>query len=146
MKVYIASPFFNPEQLERVEFIEKILVEHDIEYFSPRKDTYVKPDSNDAERKHAFDENLRGIIEADFIIAVTDGKDMGTIFEAGYAYGKNIPIVYFAETLGQNQFNLMLAMSGISACKTREDLDMLLKRIKLVGVENINDNFLGEIE
>ena len=37
---------------------------------------------------------------------------MGTIWEAGYAFGINKPIIYFAETLGNNQFNLMLAQSG----------------------------------
>ena len=46
------------------------------------------------------------------VFAVTDGKDMGTIWEAGYAYGIDKPVLYYAETLGNNQFNLMLAESG----------------------------------
>ena len=58
------------------------------------------------------------------IFAITDGKDMGTIWEAGFANGYNagmedsepfkpIIIVYYWETLGPNGlFTLMLAQSG----------------------------------
>jgi len=124
MKVYIASPFFNEEQLERVKTIEKLLTSHDVEYFSPRRDTCVKPDSSDKERKLAFSDNLEAIRSSHFIIAVTDGKDVGTMFEAGYAFAEHVPILYFAETLGDRPFNLMLAMSGyFRICKSREQLD-----------------------
>lgn len=133
MKAYIASPFFNEEQLERVKFIEESLKKTGFEYFSPRLDTYVKPDSNQSEREVAFRDNLRGIENADFIIVVTDGKDVGTMFEAGYAFNECTPILYFAETLGDKPFNLMLAMSAdLGTCKTREKL-----KEKLI---DINDN------
>ncbi len=55
--------------------------------------------------------------------AITDGKDPGTIWEAGYAYAKNIPVIYVAFTLGkEGQFNLMLAESGKAACRTVDEL------------------------
>lgn len=137
MKAYIASPFFNPEQLERVQFIERLLDKVGIEKFSPRVDTYVKPDSNDNERRTAFFANLKGIDVADFIIVVTDGKDVGTIFEAGYACAKQIPILYFAETLGDKPFNLMLAQSAtLGTHKTREELYDQLQGVADLGVEN----------
>lgn len=127
MKAYIASPFFNGEQLERVKFIEDILKKTNFEFFSPRLDTYVKPDSNQSEREVAFRDNLRGIENADFIIVVTDGKDVGTMFEAGYAFNECTPILYFAETLGDKPFNLMLAMSAdLGTCKSREELKSIL--------------------
>lgn len=137
MKAYIASPFFNPEQLDRVRFIEGSLDKVGIEKFSPRLDTYVKPDSNDSERRKAFFENLKGIEQADFIIVVTDGKDVGTIFEAGYACAKQIPILYFAETLGDKPFNLMLAQSAnLGTHKTRNELFKMLQDVADLGVAN----------
>ncbi len=151
MKVYIASPFFNEEQLERVQFIENTLKELDYDFFSPRLDTYVKPDSTHEERLKAFQDNLKGINDADFVLAVTDGKDVGTIFEAGYAY-EHTPILYFAETLGDKPFNLMLAMSAkLGTCKSREELKYKLNEIKKFNliedyILNNEDKYQGEIE
>ena len=152
MKVYIASPFFNEEQLERVDFIEKLLSAHNFDYFSPRRDTYVKPDSSHEERKKAFDDNVAAIDNSDFILVITDGKDVGTIFEAGYAYNECTPILYFAETLGDKPFNLMLAMSGnMGICKSREELDNTLREINSVALIDEylfmkKSQFKGEIE
>lgn len=144
---YLASPFFNDEQIERIEFIEKLLEKNNLNYFSPRKDTYVKPKSSNKERIKAFNDNVEGIFFSDFVIVVTDGKDMGTIFEAGFAYGKNVPIIYFAETLGDNPFNLMLAMSGEIICKSRKELTEVIKKIKKKGfINSKNNEFIGEIE
>lgn len=140
-KVYIASPFFNEEQLERVRFIENELEKNGKEYFSPRKDTYVKSDSTHEERRKAFIDNINAIKSCSCIIVVTDGKDVGTIFEAGFAYSIDKPIVYFAETLGDKPFNLMLAMSGITVCKSRNELSEGIKE----GVK-VQMSFTGDIE
>lgn len=129
-KVYLASPFFKPEQIERIEFIENTLEENGYTVFSPRKEFVVKPDATSEDRKKGFQGNCNAIDNCDFVIAVTDGKDMGTIWEAGYAYSSGIPILYFAETLGNNDFNLMLAESGeLGVCKSREELDFVLRDI-----------------
>lgn len=145
MKVYIASPFFNEEQLERVQFIENKLTENNIEFFSPRSDTYVRPDSSSEERKKAFEDNIKAIAQSDFIIAVTDGKDVGTMFEAGYAYAKLVPIVYFAETLGDKPFNLMLAMSAIyGVVRSREQFGEFLNFLN--GADILDAEYTGEIE
>ena len=128
--VYLASPFFKPEQIERVEFIENILEHYGYNVFSPRKEFVVKANASSEDRKKGFKGNCKAIDACDFVIAVTDGKDMGTIWEAGYAYSSGIPILYFAETLGNNDFNLMLAESGeLGVCKSRDELDFVLKDI-----------------
>lgn len=125
--VYLASPFFRPEQIERVEFIENILEDCGYTVFSPRKEFVVKPNASSEDRKKGFAGNCEAIDKADFILAVTDGKDMGTIWEAGYAFAKHKPILYFAETLGNNDFNLMLAESGLlGVCKSRKDLERVI--------------------
>ena len=111
-KIYFASPFFNAEQLERETYLIRQLRGLGFEVFSPRECFHCPPNADEATRQKTFDGNCQAIDECDMVFAVTDGKDMGTIFEAGYAYAKQIPVIYFCETLGQNQFNLMLAQSG----------------------------------
>ena len=121
---YLASPFFNPDQITRVALVETLLEKHGYTYFSPRKQSAIGSIADPEVRKEAFKKNVDGIEEAEAIIAITDGKDVGTIFEAGYAYGKNIPIIYVAFTLGKDgQFNLMLSESAKSTSTTIEDLE-----------------------
>lgn len=110
-KVYIASPFFNDVQLERVKFIEKELSDHGIEYFSPRSVQFYKEDGSfDGEK--IFQNDVDQLNNADVIIALLDDKDMGTSFEIGYAHakGKRIILVLFEEHISQT--NIMLACAG----------------------------------
>jgi len=125
--VYIAAPFFSPDQITRVALVETLLEKHEMTYFSPRKQSAIGSIADPEVRKKAFDMNVKGIEEADFLVAITDGKDMGTIFEAGHAYAQNIPVIYVAFTLGkEGQFNLMLAESAIATAKTVEELEQAI--------------------
>lgn len=136
LKVYSANPWFNEEQYERSEFIKNSLTSMGFDVFDPKSSNLVEPDSSESWREQAFSNNLRAIRDCDFILAVTDGKDMGVCFEVGYAHALGIPVVYYAETLGNNKFNLMLAQSGIHIITSREQLlsdlrnEDLLKSIK----------------
>ncbi|AJO60854.1 hypothetical protein NRS6186_22435 (plasmid) [Bacillus subtilis] len=122
--VYIAAPFFKPDQITRVALVETLLEKHGLTYFSPRKQSAIGPISSPEVRKKSFDMNVRGIEESELVIAITDDKDMGTIFEAGHAYASGVPVIYVAFTLGKDgMFNLMLAESGKAACKTVEELE-----------------------
>ena len=121
---YIAAPFFNPDQITRVALVETLLEKHGLTYFSPRKQSAIGPISDPDVRRAAFRMNVAGIENAEFLIAITDGKDMGTIFEAGHAFASDIPIIYVAFTLGKDgMFNLMLSESGKAACRTVEELE-----------------------
>jgi len=121
---YIAAPFFNPDQITRVALVETLLEKHGLTYFSPRKQSAIGPISSPEVRKKSFELNIEGIENADFVIAITDGKDVGTIFEAGHAYAKKIPVIYVAFTLGkEGLFNLMLAESSVATTTTVEDLE-----------------------
>lgn len=136
MKIYLASPFFNAEQLERVKYIEDMCSQLKNKVFSPRLDTLVTPNSDAKEKQHAFDANLEGILDCDYMLAVTDGKDVGTMFEVGYAYANNIPILFFAETLGDRPFNLMLAQSArLGICKSKIELMRAVVQIEYATVE-----------
>ena len=56
------------------------------------------------------------------MVCVTDDKDVGTIWEAGYAFARRVPILYV--WLGYEphmKFNIMLAASGKTVVHTYED-------------------------
>ena len=134
-KVYFASPWFNPEQAEREERVKGKLRELGFYVWSPKDNCVCSPIASEELRQKVFSDNVENIKSSDIIFAITDGKDMGTIWEAGFASGYNagagenhkpITIVYYCETLGPNgQFNLMLAQSGNIVITRFEDLDKL---------------------
>ena len=141
MKLYLASPFFTEEQVEREERLKAKLRGLGITVLSPKEFCFCPPDASDELREKTFKDNLKHIEEADAIFAITNGKDIGTIFEAGYAYGINKPIIYFCERLS-GQFNLMLAQSGnvvlTNDSFTLDDIESVLSGNKI--------KFEGEIE
>ena len=139
-KVYFASPWFTPEQEEREERLKAKLRELGFNVWSPKESCVCPPNASDELRRKTFDDNCTNIASCDILFAVTDGKDMGTIWEAGYANGINaccipmnhekIVIVYYCETLGDGKFNLMLANSGDIIITDFEDLDKLPELIE----------------
>ena len=114
---YLASPFFNDEQIKREESIKKTLRGYGFTVYAPREHGIVGSLASQEAVTSTFNSNVEAIDNSRMVLAITDGKDMGTIWEAGYAYGNNIPIVYYAETLGNNPFNIMLSESGIGIFK-----------------------------
>ena len=114
---YLASPFFNDEQIKREETIKNALRGYGFTVYAPREHGVVGSLASHESVEATFNSNVEAINNAKMVIAITDGKDMGTIWEAGYAYGNNIPIVYYAETLGNNPFNIMLSESGVGIFK-----------------------------
>ena len=134
-KVYFASPWFTPEQEEREERLKAKLRSLGFVVHSPKEEAVCGAISDEGTRERIFRGNVRAINDCDIVFAITDGKDMGTIWEAGYAYGINtysnlydagpIKIVYYCETLGDGLFNLMLAQSGDIIITKFEDVDKL---------------------
>ena len=114
---YLASPFFNDEQINREESIKKTLRGYGFRVYAPREHGIVGSLASQEAVTSTFNSNAEAINNSRMVLAITDGKDMGTIWEAGYAYGNNIPIVYYAETLGNNPFNIMLSESGVGIFK-----------------------------
>lgn len=135
IKVYFASPWFNPDQAEREERVKGRLRELGFNVWSPKDNCVCSPIADEELRQEVFGDNVYNIETCDILFAITDGKDMGTIWEAGFANGinymlnptdKRIIIIYYCETLGPNgQFNLMLAQSGDIVVTKFEDLDKL---------------------
>ena len=120
--VYLASGWFNPQQMNEIQMIEKMLSLHeDINVYSPRLENNCPPDASEDIKKSVFNENLWHIVNSHLIIVNTRDKDLGTIFEAGFAYANKKPIIYFCHGLKGN-FNLMLAKSGIAVATSFTEL------------------------
>lgn len=152
VKIYFASPWFSPDQAEREDRVKRKLRELGFNVWSPKDNCVCSPGASEEVREKVFNDNIYNIETCDVIFAITDGKDMGTIWEAGFACGINymltqpedrITIVYYCETLGPNgQFNLMLAQSGDIIITKFEDLDKLPSL--LTGGEKVA--YTGHIE
>lgn len=140
--IYLAGPWFSDDQSERLDYVHNQLVKAGYDVFFP-KDHPASPDSSVDWCKQVFKGNTDHIDEAKTVLAITNGKDMGTIFEAGYAYAKNKPIVYFAEGLN-GPFNLMLAQSGVKVIKSREELEDVLKRDD-AGTNELDEYLSGKV-
>lgn len=119
---YLASPFFKDTQIQREEAVKNLLRNEGYTVYSPRENGVLTPDATDEVRTKIFKENCEAIQKSHRILAITDEKDIGTIWEAGYAYGIGKEVVYYAETLGDNPFNVMLGKSGISIFTRYSDL------------------------
>ena len=129
-KIYLAAGWFNPTQAEELTQLEEICDTRDwIDLASPRRIFVCPPNAPKETQDATFDGNLHHINTADFLIVNTRDKDIGTIWEAGYAFANDVPIVYFCAGLPAGaKFNLMLARSGIKVCTSFEELENYLDR------------------
>lgn len=165
-KIYFAGPWFTAAQAEREQRLIKRLRELGFEVFSPRESSNITGSFADPKvQKSTFEGNIVNIDSCDILFAVTDGKqgtctepdkagqpmqaiDAGTMVEVGYAYrmrresGKKPIMVYYAETLGNAQFNLMLAQSADIVITKYEDLANLPDWIN----NNTKISYNGQIE
>jgi nucleoside 2-deoxyribosyltransferase len=135
-KVYLASGWFNPVQAEELTRLEAIFDARSewINLASPRRIFVCPPDAPRSVQDEVFSGNLHHIETADFVLVNTRDKDIGTIWEAGYAHAHKRPIVYYCGGLPKGaKFNLMLARSGIKVCTSYEQLEDYLERCKVAG-------------
>ena len=147
-KVYLAGGWFNPAQAEELAHLEKMFDDRAdwIELASPRRIFVCPPDAPKEVQDNTFTGNLHHIETADFLLVNTRDKDIGTIWEAGYAFAHKKPIVYFCNGLPAGaKFNLMLARSGIKVCTSFEQLEDYLGRVKEKG-ELIVEPYSDDIE
>lgn len=125
-QIYLAGPWFTPDQLRRLEMIKTLMDDVGITYYSP-KDECLFENGKDIDPKSVLQMNVNAIHDCEFVLAITDGKDPGTLWECGYAYAEEVPIVYVWLTHEKGQkFNLMLAASGACVClDARQITDVL---------------------
>ena len=91
--VYLAAPFFDLAQRWLVEEARDTLRSLGAAVFSPVHEIGPGPGSLVAPQ------DLAGLDASQGVLAILNGMDAGTLFEVGYAVGKGIPVVAFAQNV-----------------------------------------------
>jgi nucleoside 2-deoxyribosyltransferase len=146
LKVYLASPFFNDEQVKRLAKARDLIKDLGYEVWAAYYDgIVVSTDSSIEERYNSFKYNIDNISNSDLLVAITNDKDMGTLIEIGVAIQAKVPIIAFWEN-GSGPVNLMLAQASVSVAKTFDELHIALGDFKFFGKTNKINPYTGEIE
>lgn len=143
--IYLAGPWFTIQQSIVLESIKSILDRHDLLYYSP-KDEMPFTKGGEFSPEKIYNSNIETIRNADLVIVITDGKDVGTIFEAGYAACYQVPIVYiWADPIKGAKFNIMLSQSGEACYLGLEQFDVAMRHYKDSG-QIYKLEYKGEVE
>jgi len=121
--IYIASPFFNDEEIECVAKAEKILRGRGFEVYSPREHEVRDKEVGTPEWSAAiFKEDKDAIDWCDCVVMLYHGgySDSGTAWECGYAYATGKPVIVVQ--LGSNS-NLMVHEGSRSNLTSVEELE-----------------------
>jgi nucleoside 2-deoxyribosyltransferase len=99
-QVYCASPFFNEVQVE----IRDKMVSRFTDAFRPDL-TEESKQYNELENydtvKSVVSSNEKGIVGSDFLVYPSRTTDLGTLYEVGYAIGRDRPVIRYDEELGE---------------------------------------------
>lgn len=110
---YLAGPFFNPAELWMIEECRNLLSRFGIAVFSPFHSVGFGPP------KEIATADLDGLDDSDFVFAILDGFDAGTLFEIGYAIAKSKkPVI--AVYHGRDECNLTMLVG--TKCKIFNDI------------------------
>jgi hypothetical protein len=109
--VYLAAPFFNIGERWLVEEARAHLTSMGLRVFSPLHDVGRGPGDIVAAK------DLAGLDQCDRVLALVDTRDPGTLFEVGYARGKDLPVVFLAETLSEEEQKMLVGTN----CRKTDD-------------------------
>lgn len=141
MKCYLASGWFSITQEAARSVVLTELKKSEVDFYSPKDDGLFEVGMDP---EVIFQENIKQIQGCDFMVASTEGKDMGTLFECGIAFAYGKPIVYFWHN-GYGKFNLMLSQSAHAVATSSGGLFEILKTIKKTGIVPYLP-YIGDIE
>ena len=149
-QIYLAAPWFSSSQIDRYDRVLPILRDWQArqdnrQVYIPR-DLICPPDAESETRQWFYDSNLEAIRESEIVVAITDDRDMGTIYELGYAAAlrdaqssRTKALVGVALDLNDSPFNLMLAVGLDVVCTSIEHLSSYL-------LEGVVRKYEGRIE
>ena len=101
-RIYLAAPFFDLGQRWLVEEARRALLQAGAQVFSPVHE--VGPGAAEV----VAPADLAGIDRSDVVLAILNGMDPGTVFEAGYAIRKGIPVVALAENAREEDLKMFV--------------------------------------
>jgi len=152
MKVYFAHPCFTDKQIEFKKVFLK-MISHAFEHIKITNEMviidpfdYTPNVENDIGTKlhmsgKIMEKCLQLLVECDIMIALIDGDDTGTAFEAGYANAINKPVILISETLC-NSANAMLIGSAKAMIDNILDEDQMKKLI--LAIKSFHDGIRAE--
>ncbi|ABY46836.1 nucleoside 2-deoxyribosyltransferase (plasmid) [Bacillus mycoides KBAB4] len=142
MKVYLASPFFNDEEIERVEFVEKTLRAKGLQVFSPREHQNPQFEFGSVEwRKATYNNDVKEILTCDIVVAV-HSTDSGTNWELGAASVIQRPVILFDDKTDLPK-NIMLTESCHAFLESREALEAYNFDVRINELEKVY--YKGEV-
>ncbi len=106
-RVYLAGPFFNMPQRWLVDEARRCLRDLGLEVFSPVHDVGRGP----AEVVAPAD--IQALEGCDRVFLLLDGLDSGTVFEAGFARARNIPVYAFAQVTAEDDMKMLVGTGCI---------------------------------
>lgn len=138
-KIYLASPFFNPVEIDRVDKVKEILDSKGLEVFSPKEHQNKHLEFGTQEwRKATFKNDVEHIDWCDYVVAIISNgnyDDSGTAWELGYAYATNKPVVLV--NLTGETINLMIADSLHALITSYDELkDYDFDELETIPYEN----------
>lgn len=126
--IYLAAPFFNQGEIDLVERVKACLEYHGFRVFSPLHEVGRVSGSSAKSRREAFLKDLAGLDKADLVVALTDGDDVGTAWECGYAYRANKPVITLSTEVRRRN-NLMIEQGAKADFSSlRQLIDHLYRR------------------
>jgi nucleoside 2-deoxyribosyltransferase len=111
-QIYLAGPFFTYAERWLIDQIRSILIDMNLNVFSPWHDI-----GHDI-ASEVVQKDLKGLNKSKLIFAIIDGLDSGTLFEIGYAVSKKIPVIAYVE----NESDESLKMLEGTNCILEKDL------------------------
>lgn len=109
MKIYIAGPFFNEMEINNVKYVEELLSDKGISYFSPMRHSVEDEEpGTSAWARKVFETDRTAIQDCDAVVMLYYGNysDSGTAWECGYAYAEGKPVILVH--IHGNDSNLMM--------------------------------------
>lgn len=143
-KLYLAGPFFTPEQKIVSELVESLSERAGLDFFSPRLRCFCPPGADLTQRNLTFSTNIEAIEQCDLVLACIDDFDPGTMWEIGYAYALKKPVIAYSMVPGRG-LNLMLAQSCKGFINGEERLSRFLGRTGMVEWDEVIPIHTGEV-
>lgn len=118
-KVYLAGPFFTMGQRWMVNEFRNTLISFGLPVFSPLHDVGL------GEPDQVVGPDLNALNQCGVVLALLDGKDLGTVFEVGYAVAKGIPVLAFVENEKRSDLTMLIG----SGCEFESDFSSCIYKI-----------------
>ena len=131
-RAYVAGPLFDEGERWWIERVEQVVANAGFITFLPHRDNPPKDQDNVVA---IFDNDRRGIDEADVIVASLNGiiTDDGTAWELGYAFALGKPIIGlhtdWRRRFDHEVVNLMIECSLTVLVRSLEELPTALARL-----------------